>query len=37
MYFDPYPIQQYDIEVYHIKTIEKKLRRRQGIEGKIRS
>jgi hypothetical protein len=32
-YFD-YPIQQYDIEVFHIKTMEKKLKRRQGVKGK---
>jgi putative cell wall-binding protein len=28
------PIQLYDIEVSHIKTMEKKLKRRQGVEGK---
>jgi hypothetical protein len=35
-YFD-YSIQHYDIEVSHIKTMEKKLKRRQGVEGKTRS
>jgi hypothetical protein len=34
-YFD-YPIQHYGIEVSHIKTMEKKLKRRQGVEGKSR-
>jgi hypothetical protein len=29
-----YPIQHYGIEVSHIKTMEKKLKRRQGVEGK---
>jgi hypothetical protein len=31
------PIQLYDIEVSHIKTMEKELKRRQGVEGKTRS
>jgi hypothetical protein len=29
------PIQLYDIEVSHIKTMEKKLKRRQGVEQEV--
>jgi hypothetical protein len=35
-YFD-YSIQQYNIEVFPIKTMEKKSKGRQGVEGKTRS
>jgi hypothetical protein len=41
-YFDPYPIEQYDIEVFpyqnHGEEVEEKARsQKQGVEGKTRS